>query len=534
MLEDTSSRRIKEDKYKILRMSLILGDNSDKSSVIEDFKEAAREVDEMNQRSYDDGLRKKNVTTTTLEEEQVKMEGLVNYISGRIEQREALLEDVYNVTGVELTGLDSISDSYRLDEYKSRLKCISEYMDNTFNIEKIKKDIARIELDLAKANEDRDNSEIKNREYETTLREDFLNAIPKEYSKFGIVEIDKEMDLVLSEVMASKKTLDIFNKAFRSLEHAGISGREEKEYRSYVTNASLDFYAKREQEFFLKVLKLLYSSDCEYGNLLSRRESIHDILEERLALRKELGITTNDVLGKLYSVFDTQLEDIRAQGDLVLNIEKMNNRLSECQIALERYEDANRDPEIVAILQEFHMVNDNVGDEESEFGLDGSTDNLENTTLELEDNEDIEVSSDLVVDEEKKALVGEDKPREYANNEIVEFKEAINIDLETVSVAAKQVMLKVGKMLNVTVDVASDAINREEVVSPIVNDEALADMVETNVSEPVDVAFSLPDLPTVSSLTGDHSSEEDEISSFWGSDSNDVFEFPDISKLEDR
>ena len=42
------SNKIKENKYKILRMSLLLGNGEDREETINNFEEAAREIDAMN------------------------------------------------------------------------------------------------------------------------------------------------------------------------------------------------------------------------------------------------------------------------------------------------------------------------------------------------------------------------------------------------------------------------------------------------------------------------------------------------------
>ena len=43
--ENNGSKKIKENKYKILRMSLLLGTDSNKEETINNFEDAAREID---------------------------------------------------------------------------------------------------------------------------------------------------------------------------------------------------------------------------------------------------------------------------------------------------------------------------------------------------------------------------------------------------------------------------------------------------------------------------------------------------------
>ena len=47
-----NNNKIKENKYKILRMSLILGSDDNREDTINNFEESAREIDAMNDETY--------------------------------------------------------------------------------------------------------------------------------------------------------------------------------------------------------------------------------------------------------------------------------------------------------------------------------------------------------------------------------------------------------------------------------------------------------------------------------------------------
>ena len=87
----TSDNKIKENKYKILRMSLLLGSDDNREETLNNFEDAAREIDAMNDEVYLRDLQKKFYDTTKLEDEEKKLDVLVNYIEGRVEQRISLL-----------------------------------------------------------------------------------------------------------------------------------------------------------------------------------------------------------------------------------------------------------------------------------------------------------------------------------------------------------------------------------------------------------------------------------------------------------
>ena len=78
-MQDTiNSNKIKENKYKILRMSLLLGNNDDKEDTINNFEDASREIDAMNDEIYLKELDGKFYDTLTLEEEEKKLTVLVD------------------------------------------------------------------------------------------------------------------------------------------------------------------------------------------------------------------------------------------------------------------------------------------------------------------------------------------------------------------------------------------------------------------------------------------------------------------------
>ena len=105
MQDCVNSNKIKENKYKILRMSLLLGSGVEREDTFNNFEDAAREIDAMNDENYLKNIEDKFYDTLNLEEEEKKLAVLVDYIGGRVEQRISLLSDFSNVTGYDLQNL---------------------------------------------------------------------------------------------------------------------------------------------------------------------------------------------------------------------------------------------------------------------------------------------------------------------------------------------------------------------------------------------------------------------------------------------
>ena len=353
-----NSNKIKENKYKILRMSLLLGNGEDKEETINNFEDAAREIDAMNDQIYLKDLESKYYDTLTLEEEEKKLTILVDYIGGRIEQRMSLLEDFSNVTGYELINLPPIKYQERLEEYKNRLFYIREYLDNIKNIENLNKEIDNLENNLNNSYVNKAKSEERNIKSEDELQERYNRIIQK---KEELKEIDKEnaeSKLIDIKSMAddSKKSLDIFNKSFATLNEAGISGEEKEEYSSYVKSAKEEYYNIKEIEYLVRLYITINKKEKEYNQILMKRDSINEIINERIALRKELKIMDEDLLSILYPTLERQYNDIFKQKDNIDNIEYLISEINNKKELVSNLEKDNQKVEILSLLKEFCII----------------------------------------------------------------------------------------------------------------------------------------------------------------------------------
>ena len=178
-----NTNKIKENKYKILRMSLILGSEDNREETLNNFEESAREVDAMNDETYLSELESKFYDTLKLEEEEQKLASLVDYIGGRVDQRISLLSDFANITGYDLSNLPPIKYYDKLDDLKERLKYIREYLSNTEQINSLVIEIEESENRLKEAYENKKTSEESNERNEETILNKFSNII-KNFTKF--------------------------------------------------------------------------------------------------------------------------------------------------------------------------------------------------------------------------------------------------------------------------------------------------------------------------------------------------------------
>lgn len=494
MMQDCiSSNKIKENKYKILRMSLILGSDEDRSETINNFEEAAREIDAMNDEIYLKDLEDKFYDTIKLEEEEQKLAVLVDYIGGRVEQRISLLSDFANITGYDLSNLPPIKYYDKLDNYKERLKYIREYLSNTEQINQLTQDLEDSEAKLKEAYLNKATSEECNARNEEILLNKFMNIIKNQTNMRDITEsnIDSKLNDIISAVKESKKSLDIFEKSFTTLSGSGINPEEEQEYKSYVDNAKDVYYTNKEQEYLFRIYQSLIQKESEYSTILEKRETINNLLFERLNLRKDLKVESNDILEPLYDLLDKQYKDIQRQKENMEIIDTLNNIINSKKETRNELEQENQKVEILSLLREFCMIDTytEVPDESNqETPVEETNVEESNTELPKEDNTEspqipeIKIPEQLNINKESTPIpnlfesptqktepVIEEPPKD---NQVILVEDAKNIDLELIHSKASKVMKRVGEMLGIKteetkiVSVSNPTPNTEKELSP--------------------------------------------------------------------
>ena len=528
MIQDNiDSNKIKENKYKILRMSLLLGNGEDREDTINNFEDASREIDAMNDEIYLKDLEGKFYDTLTLEEEEKKLAVLVDYIGGRVEQRISLLNDFTNVTGYELLNLPTIKYYDKLDEYKERLSYIREYLSNTKNINQLNQEISDLENKLNDSYVSKAKSEEKNIKDEKELLTKFESIIKKidEFKDINIENAPLKLNDITLEVQDSKKSLEIFNKSFKTLNQAGINGEEEKEYLSYVNGAKEAYYNNKEQEYLLRLYIILNSTESEYSKILVKRDSINDIIYERIELRKELNITGDDILSKIYNLLERQYDDIINQKDNIENIEYLNNEINNRKDMVNELEKDNQKVEILSLLKEFCIIDtydtENSSKEKIKTDTTMKSDSKieeakEDITTNIEPvqpltNNDIKKEEPVIpnivtkTNDEKKV----EQPKEQekvADNQVISVEDATKINIEAATLKSNNVMKRVGEMLGVKIEKKQPDKPKEEPtkVSPSVpknesvsSTNTIFDKVEpVSTQKPDTNQASIPDFKT--------------------------------------
>ena len=509
--DNTSSNKIKENKYKILRMSLLLGNGEDRSETINNFEEASREIDSMNDEIYLKNLEKKFYDTLTLEEEEKKLAELVDYIGGRVEQRLSLLNDFSNITGYELSHLPPIKYYDRLEEYKERLSYIREYLDNTNKINELKIETSELENKLNKSYLEKANSEEQNIREEKELLKRFkiITNNSLSFKNITLDNVNEKLSDVTKEVEDSKKSLDIFNNSYTTLSTAGISEEEKREYQSYVESAKEVYYSNKEKEYLLKLFIIFNTTESDYNNILLKRNNINEIISERLNLRKELNINNLDKLSSIYDTIDKQYEEITSQQETINNIETYSKAIEDNKKEIEQLENDNKKPEILSLLKEFCIIdsydepesteqNISINEIESKIASEVQEKEPETNTISNDENFEFSFPQETPIQEpeatqEKTEIDSIEEPKnlefkeetieeEHEDNEVISINDATKIDINAAITKSNTVMQRVGEMLGVKIEVTPST------------EQALKEETTTETPEPTPEENNEPEL----------------------------------------
>lgn len=506
MLESyINNNKIKENKYKILRMSLILDSSADREETLASFEESAREIDAMNDETYLKEIEDKFYDTLKLEEEEQKLAVLVDYIGGRVEQRISLLSDFANITGYDLSGLPPIKYYDKLDDYKERLKYVREYLSNIELINKLTLEIEESEEKLKEAYTTKETSEEYNKQNEETLFEKFTNLVKSlpQFKNVTIENIDEKINNIISNVEESKKSLDIFSKSYSTLKGSGISYDEENEYKSYVDNAKEVYYDNKEQEYLLRIYKLLFNKEIEYSNLVIKRETINEILYDRMELRNQLEISSLDVLNPLYEQLERQYKEIVQQKNTIDTIEYLTKLIEIKKEEKETLDIANQKVEILSLLREFCLIDAYEGLEETtgtpdyedplydEMDANIQSDEI-STSLDNElaqnETEEIILPTDIFIPNAESSV--EESSQSFKDNQVISIEDASMLDIALIQSKATKVMKRVGEMLGIKIE--------ESTLVTITNDEKENDTkIEEIQIEPVEINPFIETTPEV-------------------------------------
>ena len=352
-----NSDSILEKKFKILRMSIMLGNSRNREETLREYEETARDIDKYKKSLYEEILSSKMYMTTTLEEERDRLKDLITFIEKRIDERNEFIDDYLKITNNFLDNIDRVQEEDNLSEYRDRLDNIQEYLNNVSEIESIKKNLDEKRHELEEKYENKANNEVINSKLEEELIDEFNKIITGDeyYKGLNYIEIDSELEKIDKTLNEKRDVMNTFISSYDALKSAGISGAEREEYLSYVQDAKYDYYKCLENKYVLEIYKLVLDKESDYDRLYEKRSKIDRLLNDRDNDRKELNINERDILEYFSKICQEQFSIIKAQKFNMENIDKLILEITNSEERLEVLENNNNRPEIVRLLEEYSV-----------------------------------------------------------------------------------------------------------------------------------------------------------------------------------
>lgn len=477
-------RDILDKKYDILKASLSFPNPKDKDKLLDSYMEVARSVNDKRYTAYVEGLDDFYYKTNNLEDEKVRLNALIKYINGYRDAFSKFNNEYKEITGLDLEDKEQYND---LSIYENRLDNIKEYLSNCNRIKSLEEEVRNYERDLDRFTEEALNNDRVNHELEEKLLEFFMSFIHNnsfcealDYSDIGF-----ELEKVRDEIGHKRDELDNFYMAYESLLNQNLPDSKINEYKSYVKEARMDYYTSREKEYVYELYELISSIETEYSDVVSKRERISRIFDDRLLLRGQLEIIDEDSFMDIEKFCNNQYSVIKAEKRVNDNISDAEKRIESAKEEIRGLRDKNETVDILSILNEFGIIDtynsdngvnvrgsmdDNFDTDKESSSGNGDTDNddmndPEYSALLLEEdllNDEVNENNpygycDFPLSDEDE-VYGEISNRGYDgldDNVIVNVGDSGDIDLDSVRATANGVMKEV--IDNVILDSGNDS-----------------------------------------------------------------------------
>lgn len=465
-------RDILDKKYDILKASLSFPNPKDKEKLLDSYMEVARSVNDKRYTAYVEGLDDFYYKTYNLEDEKVRLNALIKYINGYRDAFNKFNNEYKEITGLDLEDKEQYND---LSIYENRLDNIKEYLSNCNRIKSLEEEVRNYEREMERFTEEALNNDRVNHELEEKLLEFFMSFIHNnsfcealDYSDIGF-----ELEKVRDEIGHKRDELDNFYMAYESLLNQNLPDSKINEYKSYVKEARMDYYTSREKEYVYELYELISSIETGYSDVVSKRERISRIFDDRLLLRGQLEIIDEDSFMDIEKFCNNQYSVIKAEKRVNDNISDAEKRIESAKEEIRGLRDKNETVDILSILNEFGIIDTYNSD--NGVNVRGSMDDKFDTDrVSSSDNGDIDnggmndpeysallLEEDLLNDEvnennpygycdfplnDENEVYGEISNRGYDgldDNVIVNVGDSGDIDLDSVRATANGVMKEV-------------------------------------------------------------------------------------------
>ena len=509
-------RDILDKKYDILKASLSFPNPKDKDKLLDSYMEVARSVNDKRYTAYVEGLDDFYYKTNNLEDEKVRLNALIKYINGYRDAFSKFNNEYKEITGLDLEDKEQYND---LSIYENRLDNIKEYLSNCNRIKSLEEEVRNYERDLDRFTEEALNNDRVNHELEEKLLEFFMSFIHNnsfcealDYSDIGF-----ELEKVRDEIGHKRDELDNFYMAYESLLNQNLPDSKINEYKSYVKEARMDYYTSREKEYVYELYELISSIETEYSDVVSKRERISRIFDDRLLLRGQLEIIDEDSFMDIEKFCNNQYSVIKAEKRVNDNISDAEKRIESAKEEIRGLRDKNETVDILSILNEFGIIDTynsdngvNVRDSmDANFDTDRES-SSGNGDTDSDDMNDPEYSALLLEEDLLNDEVNENNPYGYSDFPLSDENEVYGeISNRGYDGLDDNVIVNVGDSGDIDLDSVKATANG--VMKEVIDNVILDSGNDSNESNSVDIDTSTSDNEDTDKGTDDVKSDNEEV-----------------------
>lgn len=509
-------RDILDKKYDILKASLSFPNPKDKDKLLDSYMEVARSVNDKRYTAYVEGLDDFYYKTNNLEDEKVRLNALIKYINGYRDAFSKFNNEYKEITGLDLEDKEQYND---LSIYENRLDNIKEYLSNCNRIKSLEEEVRNYERDLDRFTEEALNNDRVNHELEEKLLEFFMSFIHNnsfcealDYSDIGF-----ELEKVRDEIGHKRDELDNFYMAYESLLNQNLPDSKINEYKSYVKEARMDYYTSREKEYVYELYELISSIETEYSDVVSKRERISRIFDDRLLLRGQLEIIDEDSFMDIEKFCNNQYSVIKAEKRVNDNISDAEKRIESAKEEIRGLRDKNETVDILSILNEFGIIDTynsdngvNVRDSmDANFDTDKES-SSGNGDTDSDDMNDPEYSALLLEEDLLNDEVNENNPYGYSDFPLSDENEVYGeISNRGYDGLDDNVIVNVGDSGDIDLDSVRATAN--SVMKEVIDNVILDSGNDSNESNSVDIDTSTSDNEDTDKGTDDVKSDNEEV-----------------------
>lgn len=318
--------------------------------VVDNYEKYAQKIDSYYNEEFQKGLKNLISPKETLEKERDRLEKLIALLEDRLEKRSSLAGDFHRTTGKYIKNLQLIVSESELNNKKERFNLITKYLDTTKEIEDIKDTRDKLKDSLIEEEAKRDEYLEKNKVLEDELYSSFVTSVSTDeyYSNLEEENIIDILSEVSKKAKDTKETLDITKESVNSLLSSGM----DDEYESYIEEANKSYSLWKDREIILRIYKLVINFEDDFKDILEKREVINNLFEERKKINVE-----SDILLPFENVMLQQSKILNNEKEILDNIANYTSRIDFKEERLKELEEVTTEPEILAILSEYNLVN---------------------------------------------------------------------------------------------------------------------------------------------------------------------------------